>query len=235
VQRPALQKLDVGLGISIAAGLANAFLAFYLLRVGRRTNSLILIADGKHVLSDSWTTAGVVVGLTLVYLTGVWWLDPLVALVVAAHLGRTGFHLVREAARALLDEEDSELLERVLQAGEEVRTPGIIRLHHLRAIRAGRFAHVDAHVIVPEFWTIADSHEETDAFEARLLDRCQVEGEIAIHTDPCRRLYCEACDLPDCPIREKEFAGRPRLTLEEATQRDPPPDQSTIEIMRRGK
>jgi cation diffusion facilitator family transporter len=228
---PQLQQLDLGLAIIVTAGIGNAFLGLYLLRVGRRTNSLILVADGKHVLSDFWTTLGVVIGLALVRVTGVQWLDPIIALIVAANLARTGFQLVRQSARALLDEEDAELLERILRAGEEVRWPGIIRLHHLRAIRSGRFAHVDAHVIVPEFWTIEHSHEQTDAFETRLLERCRVEGEIAIHTDPCRRLYCSACDLPDCAIRKEEFKDRPHLTLDEATQPDPPENQSTIDVM----
>jgi cation diffusion facilitator family transporter len=231
IRGPELEQINVGLGISAAAGFANALLGLYLLRVGRRTNSMILIADGRHVLADTWTTSGVIIGLILVRITDVVWLDPLVALIVAVLLARTGFRLVRMAARALLDEEDTELLERLLEAGEEVRSPGIIRLHHLRAIRVGRFAHVDAHVVVPEFWSIEHSHDETDAFEARLLDRCQIEGEVAIHTDPCRRLYCEACDLPDCPVRVKGFVERPRLTLDEATQQDPPPDQSTIDMM----
>lgn len=230
IRGPELAQLNLGLGLSIVAGIANALLAVYLLRVGRRTNSLILIADGKHVLSDTWTTAGVVIGLVLVGLTGITWLDPLVALIVAALLARTGFRLVRMSARALLDEEDTELLERILEAGENVRSSGIIRLHHLRAIRLGRFVHVDAHVVVPEFWTIEHSHEQTDAFETRLLEHRQIEGEIAIHTDPCRRLYCEACDFPDCPVRRQAFVERPRLTLAEATQQDPPPDRSTIEM-----
>ena len=86
-------------------------------------------------------------------------------------------------------------------------------------------------MVVPEFWTIEHSHEQTDAFEARLLERCRIEGEIAIHTDPCRRLYCRACDLSHCEIRKEEFERRPRLTLDEATQPDPPRDRSTIEVM----
>ena len=215
---PELHRIDVGLLIAITAGIANALLGFYLLRVGRQASSLILIADGKHVLSDSWTTLGVVVGLLLVRFTGIHWLDPLVALVVAVNLARTGVLLVRHAARALLDEEDTELLERMIEAEGETRFPGIIRIHHLRAIRLGRFVHVDAHVVVPEFWSISHSHAQTDVFASRLLERCACDGEIAFHTDPCERRYCEVCDLPDCPIRKQPFRARPQLTIDEATQ-----------------
>jgi len=226
-----LRELDLGLLITAGAGIANAFLGLYLIRVGKRTNSLVLLADGKHVLSDFWTTLGVLLGLGLVRWTRIRWLDPVVALAVAMGLIRIGFLLVRHAVKGLLDEEDTDLLGKILQAGERVRFPGIIRLHHLRAIRVGRFIHVDAHVVVPEFWTIEQSHEQTDIFEAQLLKEQSIDGEILFHTDPCRRLYCAACDLPDCDVRKEQFSARPLLTLDEATLPDPPKDQSSIEAI----
>ncbi len=221
-----LRSLDMGLAIIAAAGVGNALLGLHLIRAGKKTKSLILLADGHHVLSDFWTTAGVILGLLLVRATGIRWIDPLVALVVAANLARTGFKLVRQSARALLDEEDTQLLQSILEAGEAARRPGIIRLHHLRAIRVGRFVHIDAHLVVPEFWTVLESHDFADEFERRLMERGALEGEVAFHNDPCRRLYCQACDLPECGIRVKPFAHRPSMTLEEATQPDPPPGES---------
>lgn len=217
-----IRSIDAGLGIIAAAGIVNALLGLFLIRAGRKTRSLILIADGQHVISDVWTTAGVIVGLMLVRITGIRWIDPIVALIVAANLARTGFRLVRQSARALLDEEDTELLQKILAAAEAVRRPGIIRLHHLRAIRVGRFVHIDAHLVVPEFWTVHAAHDAADSFERSLIEACAVEGEIAFHSDPCRKIYCEACDLADCPIREKPYIDRPPLTLDEATQPDLP-------------
>jgi cation diffusion facilitator family transporter len=218
-----VESIETGLIIIAAAGAVNALLGLFLLRVGKRTNSLILMADGHHVLSDFWTTAGVIVGLILVKVTGQTWLDPLVAIVVALNLARTGFLLVRHAARALLDEEDSELLQKILDSSEKVRSAGIIRIHHLRAIRVGRFAHVDAHLVVPEFWTVQEAHDQQDAFEKRLLEITSIEGEVLFHTDPCWQLYCEVCDLGNCPVRKTAFVRRPLMTLDEATQPDPPP------------
>jgi len=222
IRAPELKQINIGLLITAVAGIANAILGWFLIRMGKKTRSLILIADGKHVLSDFWTSAGVVVGLFLVRLTRVHWIDPVIAIIVALSLVRTGFLLVRHAARALLDEEDTELLQRILDAGERSRTPGIIRMHHLRAIRIGRFAHVDAHLVVPEFWSVDQAHDAQDAFERRLLAVHAIEGEILFHTDPCRRLYCELCDIEACPIRLRPFVARPTMTLDEATQPDPP-------------
>jgi cation diffusion facilitator family transporter len=137
-----VRALDAGLAIVLGAGLANLALGWYLLRVGRAYRSLTLVADGKHVLSDFWTSVGIVVGLLLVRATGIWWLDPLTAAVVALNLMWTGFRLVRHAAGGLLDEEDRGLLSRLLTALDTRLGQGVIRVHHLRAIRAGRFHHV---------------------------------------------------------------------------------------------
>jgi cation diffusion facilitator family transporter len=219
-----IRAIDVGLAVVVAAGLVNLVLGWYLVRTGRRYASLTLIADGKHVLSDFWTSAGVVVGLGLVRITGLSWLDPLAAALVALNLLWTGFRLVREAAGGLLDEEDPALLGRLLGAMEGHVGQGVIRIHHLRAIRAGRFHHVDAHLVVPEFWTVEQAHEVAEAVAARVIEEVGVEGEIEFHTDPCHRSYCAMCDLDDCPVRREPFRGRPVLSLEEAVRPDLPRD-----------
>ena len=149
-----VRRLEVGLLIVLAAGLVNLVLGWFLIRTGRRHESLTLVADGQHVLSDFYTSVGIVVGLLLVRATGIAWLDPLVAAIVALNLMWTGVRLVRQAAGGLLDEEDTVLLNRLLEVLRGHIGQGVIRVHHLRAIRAGRFNHVDAHLVVPEFWSL---------------------------------------------------------------------------------
>ena len=219
---PAVKQVELGMLITLACGLGNAALGWYLIATGRREQSLSLVADGQHVLSDFWTSAGVVVGLLLVRLTGLTWLDPVTAIVVAVNLVVTGARLVRNAAGGLLDEEDTKLLAELVQAFESRRDPGLIRIHSLRAIRAGRFTHVDAHLIVPEYWTVEQAHHVVDAFEQRVLDSCSVEGEIAFHTDPCGRVLCRVCEMPDCPVRQAPLGARPPLTVDEARLADVP-------------
>ena len=85
----------------------------------------------------------------------------------------------------------------------------IIRVHHLRAIRAGRFHHVDAHLVVPEFWTVDRAHEMAEDLAEQVIRELGVEGELAFHTDPCHRVYCAMCDLDDCPVRREPFRDRP--------------------------
>ena len=126
-----IQQLGAGLAIVIAAGLVNLALGLFLVRTGRRASSLTLVADGQHVLSDFWTSVGIVVGLVLVRLTGLAWLDPVVAALVALNLMWTGWRLVRHAAGGLLDEEDTALLNRLREVLDRRLGGGVIRVHHL--------------------------------------------------------------------------------------------------------
>jgi cation diffusion facilitator family transporter len=222
VRGPELRALDVGVSIVLGAGFVNLLLGWYLIRTGRKYESLTLVADGRHVLSDFYTSAGIVIGLLLVRFTGLAWLDPVAAAVVALNLLWTGFRLVRVAAGGLLDEEDPALLDRLLKVLQPHLGEGVIRIHHLRAIRAGRFHHVDAHLVVPEFWTVERSHDLAEDLGERVMKELGAEGEMTLHTDPCHRIYCAMCDLAECPIRREAFRARPPLTLDEAVQPDMP-------------
>lgn len=224
VRGPELADLELGLLLTVGAGVINALLGWYLLRTGKKHRSITLIADGHHVLSDFNTSVGVVAGLVLVKLTGLAWFDPAAALVVGVNLGLTGYRLVREAAGGLLDEEDGELLSRLVAAFEQVRFPGIIGIHRLRAIRSGREAHADAHLIVPEYWSVEQAHDAAVGFERRVFALPSIDGEVVFHVDPCMRALCASCDMPDCPVRERPFVSRRPLTIDEATRDDVLPD-----------
>ncbi|MBK8096789.1 MAG: cation transporter [Planctomycetes bacterium] len=222
VQGSTVRELDFGLLVVFVAGVINAALGTFLLRAGRRYRSLTLIADGRHVLADSWTSAGVLIGLLLVKLTGLPWIDPAVAAVMAVWLLITGARLVRHAAGGLLDEEDPEVVGRIVEMlGNQVGN-GVISVHHLRAIRAGRFHHVSAHLVVPEFWSVERAHDLADGLAARVLRQVALEGEITFHTDPCHRAYCERCDVEVCSVRAQPFLGRQPLTIDDAVRPDAP-------------
>jgi cation diffusion facilitator family transporter len=217
-----VRRLESGLLIVLGAGLVNLALGWFLIRTGRRHESLTLVADGQHVLSDFYTSVGIVAGLLLVRATGISWLDPLVAAIVALNLMWTGARLVRQAAGGLLDEEDTVLLNRLLEVLRGHIGQGVIRVHHLRAIRAGRFNHVEAHLVAPEFWSLERAHELAEDLAQRVIKEVGAEGELVFHTDPCHRVYCAMCDLDECPVRREPYRDRPPLTLEEAVQPDMP-------------
>lgn len=212
-----LTRLDTGLALITAAGIANALLGLYLVRLGRRHHSVALISSGKHVLSDFYTSAAVIAGLILVRFTGLIWLDPAAALIVGVVLAWTGFHLVRDAIHALMDAEDSTLINSLGEHFTAARSEGIIRVHHTRVIRSGNYHHIDAHVVVPEFWDIQTAHNKTNEFEKKVIELYGHEGEIHFHIDPCRRVYCHACDLADCKIRREAFVEVIPFTFAELT------------------
>lgn len=212
-----LMRLDTGLVLITGAGIANALLGFYLIRLGKIHHSVALISSGKHVLSDFYTSGAVIVGLILVRLTGLTWLDPAAALFVGVILAWTGFHIVRDAIHALMDAEDATLITSLGQHFSAARTTGIIRIHHARVIRSGSYHHIDAHVVVPEYWDVLTAHDETNRFEAKVIERYGHEGEIHFHIDPCRRVYCHSCDMPRCDVRREEFQQVIPFTFAELT------------------
>lgn len=216
-----LKDLGLGLAVNLLAGALNGLLGWFLLTQGRRTRSKALEADGHHILSDFWTTVGIASGLLAVKLTGLSWLDPVMALVVGLLLARTGFRLVKESSQALLDMEDPEVLEKVLTAMNAVRPWDIITLHELRTFRSGRYTHVDAHLVVPEYYPIRQAHDLCEAFGKEALATAGIEGEVHTHVDPCGRLHCERCLAPDCPIRVAPAQGLVPFTQVEATAEGP--------------
>lgn len=212
-----LRQLDLGLTIIAFSALVNLVLGLYLKKVGQSSNSEALKASGVHVLSDVWTTIGVMIGLGLVWLTGLHWIDPIMAILVGLHLAWSGLGIVRESISALIDQVDMKAVEEITQVMQEHRKPGIIDIHHLKVIRSGAFHHIDAHLVVPEYWEVATAHSATHDFEEAVVAKYQYEGEIAFHLDPCRRSYCSSCDVFDCPLRQAEFKKRIEFTVESLT------------------
>lgn len=217
----ALNAIGAGLVLVIVAGLANAALGFFLLRIGRRTHSPAIEADGQHVLTDFWTSAGVVVGLMLVLLTGWQALDPLVAIALGANLAFVGAGLLRRAVGGLLDESDRGLLAKLTAVVQAVRTPGVIAIHRLRAIRSGGAAHIDAHVVVPRFWSVAQAHDFSDSFELGVVEGIGQDAECIFHLDPCRSAYCANCRVEPCPVRAHEFVAERDWSLATLTGEAP--------------
>ena len=130
-----LKQLGLGIVLIFAASVVNLALGLWLIKRGKQTRSLVLIADGKHVLADSYTSFGVVAGVALVLLTKWNWLDGVVAILVALNILKTGYGLTRDAYLGLMDRADPELLEKIVAGLQENRQPGWIDIHHLRLAR----------------------------------------------------------------------------------------------------
>ncbi len=217
-----LYSLITGLWLVGFTIIFNSAMGLILLVVGKRYPSPALHASGMHLLTDCGTTAGAIIGIALVKWTGLEWVDRVVAAILGLWMAYIGLQLVRKSASGLLDAEDKKLLEQLAQAFEKFSGDGIIQIHHARIIRSGWFHHIDAHVVVPEFWTIAQSHTRLDQFEAAVFSAYEYGGDANFHLDPCKRKYCASCDYPDCPVRVEKFVKKFPVVLEHLRATDEP-------------
>lgn len=180
---------DLGLGFVLiaAAVVINLGLGFHLIRVGKRTGSQILVADGHHVLSDVWTSLGVLAGVGVMWMLpghpALIWLDSGIAVVLALVLVIAGGGLMRQALRGLLDEADPQLLSKVVIAINEIRDPDWQDIHNLRLRRSGDLAFVEFHMVVPEHWTIGQGHDASERLETHILKALGMKGSVMIHLD----------------------------------------------------
>ncbi len=199
----AIPRLEKGMLLILGAALVNLVLGAILVMVGRRTKSIVLVADGRHVLTDVYTTAGVLVGLVGVYFTGWNWLDGAVAYLVALNILVTGARLVWQAAAGLMDTSDPELLEEICRVIAGHRRPMWIDIHQLRARRSGAHVFIDFHLILPRDLSLEESHAEVKQMETILTDYFAGQADILIHADPCMRPECTICGQETCDHRQE--------------------------------
>jgi cation diffusion facilitator family transporter len=193
---PEVNRLGWGLGlVSLASGV-NLFAGWILIRVGRRQNSLTLEADGKHLLSDVVTSAGVLASLMLVWLTGRVWIDVAVATVIGVYLCWTAWGLIRRSAAGLMDEQDEaddRLIRSILDAhvsgGVEPRVCGYEKLRHRHH---GRMHWVDFHLRVPAMITVSKGHDIAGVIESE-IERALGEADATAHIEPCDGGTCGWC------------------------------------------
>ncbi len=222
-----LEKLGIGLAISVVAAGLNGVVALILLRAGRRLRSVTLQADAQHLLTDVWTTGGVLLGLVLVQLTGWLILDPLIALAVAANIVWIAFRLLRESGYGLLDSalpaEDRQLIDAIL---ERYRTSGIA-FHALRTRLSGTRRFISLHVLVPGSWTVQRGHDLCEEIELAVL-RALPESSVFTHLEPREdpsAFADEGLDRPSPPTRPSPPAPLPSRPSPPA----PLPSQATGE------
>jgi cation diffusion facilitator family transporter len=204
----ALTEIDQGVLLTVLAGIINGLLGLTLKARGKKLHSDALQSSGTHLLSDALTSIGVLVGLLLVKITGVQSFDPLVAVIFGVMLCVSGIKILVRSGNILLDGLDHETLRKIAEVFEKNYRPGVIHIHFTRVIRSGDFHHIDCHMVIPEFWSVGQSHIFSEDFEEAFKNDYPVQAELRIHLDPCRRVYCENCELNDCPIRNAAFTGR---------------------------
>lgn len=178
-----VQAALIGLGVAVVATIVNFVTARILMTVGRNSRSITLEADAHHLFTDVWTSIGVIAGVALVWLTGWLWLDPTIALLVAANIVWTGWHLMRRSASGLMDASlPAWQLEQIESILNSYRQQGL-EFHALRTRQAGTRAFITLHVLVPGAWTVQHGHDWSERVEADL--RTALPGvHVTTHLEP---------------------------------------------------
>lgn len=209
-----IQKLDYGIILVAITGAINYFAGAVCIRTGKRNNSLALISTGKHLQTDTWSTMGIVVGLILILVTNLVWLDSAVAIVFALFIIYTGYKILRSSLAGIMDEADTALLEKMVQMLNANRRPNWIDLHNLRIIKYGSTIHVDCHLTVPWYLNVHEAHEEIDALSNLVKQEYGETVELFVHSDGCLDFSCRICTKADCPVRKHAFEKKIEWTME---------------------
>jgi cation diffusion facilitator family transporter len=199
-----LPHLTGGILILVGVNVVNLALGAGLVVVGKRTQSLVLVADGKHILTDVYTTLGVLLGLGLVLLTGWFWVDGAVAFLVGLNIIITGAKLVRQAFAGLMDASDPQLLEEISTILQKHRKSIWIDVHQLRARRSGDIIHLDFHLILPKDLPLEAGHREVKDLEKIFQAHFGAAVDILIHLDPCDEPICPICGFDPCRHRRAD-------------------------------
>lgn len=203
-----LQNVDIGLIISLFSGIVNYFLARILIKKGTQLHSTTLVADGKHLLTDTWSSVGLVIGLVIIYFTKLFWIDAVITVGLGALIIYTGIHLVKEAIFNLLDKADYVKIEHLISILNIKRNPSWIDIHNLRVVKYGSVVHVDCHMTLPWYYTLEKAHKEVDDLDKLVTSEFSHEIEFFIHTDPCLPKSCSICEMQKCNVRKHDFVRK---------------------------
>ncbi len=214
----ALHKIDRGMILVGITAAINFAVSYYCLRTGRRNDSAVLIASGKHLRTDSWSTVAIIAGLALLFITGLNWIDSVVACIFGGIIIFTGYRIVRSSIAGIMDEADVKLLSRMVQVLNANRRENWVDLHNLRVIKYGSVLHVDCHLTVPWYLNVNEAHLEIDALAELIRKDFGESLELFVHTDGCLYSQCSICSKKDCPVRQHIFTNRIDWTLENVSR-----------------
>lgn len=213
-----LRQVDIGIVLIAVTAVVNFIMGYYCLSYGKKNSSLALIASGKHLQSDTWSTAGIIIGLIFLYISGYRWIDGVVAILFGSYIIFTSYRILRRSVAGIMDEADMELLERVVQVLNANRRENWIDLHNLRVIKYGSVLHVDCHLTVPWYFTVREAHHEIDEL-AKLIRKDFGESlELFVHSDACMPFSCRICYKAHCKERQHPFEKKIIWTLENISQ-----------------
>jgi cation diffusion facilitator family transporter len=209
-----LEKLDSGILLVGFTALVNFLVGWMCIRTGKKNNSLALIASGRHLQTDTYSTIAVVAGLVVIYFTGWIVVDSTLALAMAFFIIYTGYTIVRPSIEGIMDKADRELLQKLVDHLNRNRRENWIDLHNVRIIKFGSVLHLDAHLTVPWYLNVHEAHTEVDALSNLIRNEFGESIEMFIHTDGCLDFSCHICPKDNCNVRQHSRKHLQQWTVE---------------------
>jgi cation diffusion facilitator family transporter len=203
-----LLRLNYGIiliGISAVINFAFGFLA---VKIGKANGSDALQASGHHLKSDTYSTIAIIIGLLLIYFTGIHQMDSIVAIIVSVVIMVIGYRIARKSVAGIMDEADEKILVKVIDLLNNRRLPNWIDIHNLRVIKFGNTLHIDCHMTVPWYLNVRQAHEEIDHLRTLIGAEFGSSMEFFVHSDDCIPSCCPICTKPDCQVRQHPFIKR---------------------------
>lgn len=211
-----IQKLDIGIYIIVFSGVINYLLGTYSIRTGKKYNSVALVAGGKHLHSDTYSTIGLVIGLLALFFTKISWIDSALALLFGGIIIFTGISILRQTITGLVDHADEQLLGEMVTVLNENRQPEWIDIHNTKIIKSGNYLYIDCDLTVPWYYTVEAGHNLGSQLKDVLNQKYGNRIQLTIHIDPCnitQTCKCEKCMLVKCPHRQKPFTQQQNMDI----------------------
>lgn len=211
-----IQKLDIGIYIIVFSGVINYLLGTYSIRTGKKHNSVALVAGGKHLHSDTYSTIGLVIGLLALFFTKISWIDSALALLFGGIIIFTGISILRQTITGLVDHADEQLLGEMVTVLNENRQPEWIDIHNTKIIKSGNYLYIDCDLTVPWYYTVEAGHNLGSQLKDVLNQKYGNRIQLTIHIDPCnitQTCKCEKCMLVKCPHRQKPFTQQQNMDI----------------------
>ncbi len=209
-----ISKLDFGIILLGITAIVNYAAGVVCVGTGKKNNSLQLIAAGKHLKSDTYTTLGIFVGLVFIYFTKWMWIDSAIACLFALIIIYTGVKIVRTSIAGIMDEADKKLLDNLVTLLGKHRRENWIDIHNLRIIKYGSTLHCDCHLTLPWYLNVNEAHIEIEALAKLIRNEFGEAVELFVHSDGCKEFSCRICSKQNCLVRQHDFEKKIEWTIE---------------------
>lgn len=215
-----IKELDLGIYLVAGTAIINWVLGAIALKQGTKNSSLALVASGKHLQTDTYSTAGIIAGLILITYTQWLWIDGAVAIAFGLFIIYTGYRIIRTSLAGIMDEADMNLLEKMVEVAENNRKQNWVDIHNLRLIKYGNVLHIDCHLTVPWYFNVHQAHAEIDTLAKLIRGNFGESLELFVHSDGCLYFQCHICIKQDCPVRQHDFKKRIDWNLDNTLQNE---------------